>query len=104
MSIHVDGGKPLTNLVMVVLYDGEPDLSIGTVTTLASAFKQASYGGIEVQVGQLLALDGTELVPVTFEIDSRRGFTADDWMPVTVTVTLPDGMAESASYLIDGRA
>jgi len=98
------GDTSLTDMVMVISFEGEVALKLGSVAVLAEMLEKRHYVDIQVEVRQLLAVgsDG-RLADVAYWVDSD-GYDEHDWSHQKVTIVLPDGREEFAFYRIDGRA
>jgi hypothetical protein len=88
-------------LVVVIRSGDDTTAHDGDVETLARLIRDREYGDYDV-CAAYAAHDG-ELVAVSWSTDSR-GFDADDYESVTVTVRFPDGGVEHGFYTVDGRA
>jgi len=91
------------NLAIAVSYEGEREVDSGGVSKLAELYRQMQYGA-DIRILSVAAMDesGT-LVPVKHEM---LPYSYDDnsmAYPV-VKVTMPDGLAEWATFSLDGRA
>jgi hypothetical protein len=95
----------LTDIVMLVIYEGETRMEVGPVTDLAEILRHRCYGDVSIEFGQLqaLGLDG-KLTDVTARVEGAGEYDDNDCAYPKVTVTFPDGHEESAWYQIDGRA
>lgn len=94
----------LTKLVIMVTVDGEPWVEVGDVGRLAKLLEGGVYGYADVAIFQLQSFGaGNRLVDVEWAVTALH-YNEDDWAYPVVTVVLPDGRTESASYRVDGRA
>ncbi len=99
------GEDQLTDVVMMIGYDGEFRPRIGTVADLADDLRHRAYAAVEVEVRQLLADDGHgNLASASYTVGGGTQFDDNDWALARVRVTFSDGHLESAYYTIDGRA